>query len=109
MKTFKSAIAILLTAVSSIASAKTIEIDVNGLVCAFCAQGIEKKMKTFEAADGVFVSLEGRIVAVHLKDGADIDDATLRKAITDAGYSVVAIRRTEESLDDIRKRAHDHG
>jgi hypothetical protein len=61
----------------------------------------------------VFVSLEDRIVAVQLKDGADIDDATLRKAITDAGYTVVAINRTDESLEAIRSRvaakAHAHG
>ncbi|MFC3816598.1 heavy-metal-associated domain-containing protein [Lysobacter sp. GCM10012299] len=93
-----------LLAVSSLASAATIEMDVNGLVCAFCAQGIEKSLKAFPATDAVFVSLEHRIVAVHLKDGSDIDDATLRKAITDAGYTVVAIRRTEESLDAIRQR-----
>jgi len=93
-----------LVAVSSLASAATIEMDVNGLVCAFCAQGIEKSLKAFPATDAVFVSLEHRIVAVHLKDGSDIDDATLRKAITDSGYTVVAIRRTEESLDAIRQR-----
>jgi hypothetical protein len=50
---------------------------------------------------------------VQLKDGADIDDATLRKAITDAGYTVVGINRTDESLDVIRRRvsakAHAHG
>ena len=34
-----------LLGVASLASAKTIEMDVNGLVCAFCAQGIEKTLK----------------------------------------------------------------
>jgi mercuric ion binding protein len=93
-----------LAAVSSAASAKTIEMDVNGLVCAFCAQGIEKTMKGFPATDGVLVSLEHRIVAVHLKDGQDIADSNLRKAITDAGYKLVAVRRTDESLTDIKAR-----
>jgi mercuric ion binding protein len=90
--------------VSSLASAKTIEMDVNGLVCAFCAQGITKSMKAFPASDGVFVSLEHRLVAVHLKDGQDITDAALRKAIVDAGYKLVAVRRTEASLADIKAR-----
>lgn len=105
---FKLIIATALLFVSSLASAKTIEMDVNGLVCAFCAQGIEKSLRAFPATDAVFVSLENRIVAVHLKDGADIDDATLRKAITDSGYTVVAIRRTDESLDAIRQRVKAH-
>lgn len=94
----------LLVGVSSLASAKTIEMDVNGLVCAFCAQGIEKTLKGFPATEAVFVSLEHRIVAVQLKDGGDIDDAALKKAITDSGYTLVSIRRTDQSLDAIRQR-----
>ena len=104
MKTFKTLLFAGLAGLSSFASAKTIEMDVNGLVCAFCAQGISKTLKAFPASDGVFVSLEHRIVAVHLKDGQDIDDPTLRKAITNAGYKLVAIRRTDEPLAAIKAR-----
>ena len=101
---FKAMLFAALIAVTSVASAKTIEMDVNGLVCAFCAQGIEKTLKGFPATAGVFVSLEHRIVAVQLKDGEDIDDASLTKAITDAGYKLVAIQRTDETLDAVRSR-----
>jgi len=104
MKLFKTVAFVVLAGVSGLASAKTIEMDVNGLVCAFCAQGISKTMKTFPASDGVLVSLEHRLVAVHLKDGQDIADADLRKAITDAGYKLVAVHRTENSLADIKAR-----
>lgn len=109
MNRFKLLLLALLLGVSSLVSARTIEMDVNGLVCAFCAQGIEKTLKGFPATEAVFVSLEHRIVAVKLKDGADIDDATLRKAITDAGYTIVAIRRTDQSLDAIRQRVKADG
>lgn len=108
MKFMNALVLALLLGFSSLVSAKTIEMDVNGLVCAFCAQGIEKTMKSFPATQAVFVSLENRIVAIELKDGADIDDATLRKAITDAGYKVVAIRRTTNSLDALRHKAAGH-
>ncbi len=119
MKIPRSFLFLALLASSPLAAAKTIEMDVNGLVCAFCAQGITKSMKGFPASDGVFVSLENRIVAVHLKDGQDIADAQLRTAITDAGFDVVAIRRTDASLAEIKARVgkgkplpadkHDHG
>ena len=109
MNRFKVLLFTLLIGISSLASAKTIEMDVNGLVCAFCAQGIEKSLNGFLATDEVFVSLEHRIVAVQLKDGTDIDDATLRKAITDAGYTIVAIRRTDQPLDAIRRRVKNDG
>jgi copper chaperone CopZ len=105
MKTLKTLLFAALLALAPTAFAKTIEMDVNGLVCAFCAQGIEKTMKGFDATADVFVSLENRLVAVQLKDGSDIADAELSKAITDAGYSVVAIRRTDASLDTLRQAA----
>lgn len=108
MKLINSIVFLLLLSLSSLVSARTIEMDVNGLVCAFCAQGIQKTLKAFPATEAVYVSLENRIVAVQLKEGNDIDDAALRKAITDSGYTVVAIRRTDNSLDDIRKRAAHH-
>ena len=104
MKIFKTVVFVALAGMSGLASAKTIEMDVNGLVCAFCAQGISKTMKGFPASDGVLVSLEHRLVAVHLKDGQDIPDASLQKAITDAGYKLVAVHRTENSLADIKAR-----
>lgn len=104
MKLFKTMLLTVLLAVAPGAFANTIEMDVNGLVCAFCAQGIEKTLKGFPATDHVFVSLEHRIVAVELKEGQDIDDAALKKAITDAGYALVQIRRTDDSIAAIRAR-----
>jgi len=85
-------------------SAATIEMHVNGLVCAFCAQGIEKKLRKFPATADVVVSLEQRLVAVALKDGQDIPDAELRKALTNAGYTVTTIQRSDTPIDTIRSR-----
>lgn len=94
----------LFLGIPSLASATTIEMEVNGLVCAFCAQGIEKALEEFPATEAVFVSLEHRLVAVALKEGSDIDDASLRKALTDAGYTLVGIDRSPATLDAIRAR-----
>ena len=84
--------------------ADTIEMHVNGLVCAFCAQGIETKLRKFPATADVVVSLEQRLVAVALKDGQDIPDTELRKALTNAGYTVTTIARSETPIDAIRSR-----
>lgn len=108
MKAFRYMTALLLAlwllGASPLAAARTIEVDVNGLVCAFCAQGIEKSIRKFPATESVYVNLEHRLVAVQLKDGGEIEDAALRKAITDAGYTVVGIRRTDDSVEIIRQR-----
>jgi copper chaperone CopZ len=104
MKRFQIVLAMSLLAIASISTAATIEMTVNGLVCAFCAQGIEKKLKKFPATAEVVVSLEHRLVAVSLKDAQDIPDADLRKALTDAGYTVKSISRSETSIADVRER-----
>jgi copper chaperone CopZ len=106
MKLFKTLTVAALLALSGLASAKTIEVEVNGLVCAFCAQGIEKTLRAFPATDDVFVSLEHRLVAVALKEGQSIDEATLTKAITDAGYTTVDIKYTDASLETLRSNVH---
>jgi copper chaperone CopZ len=96
--------AIALLAAPMLAQAMTIEMDVNGLVCAFCAQGITKTLRGFPATADVVVSLEKKLVAVAVKDGQDIPDEDLRRALTDAGYTVKAIHREAASLNEVRAR-----
>ena len=102
MKSFIQIATALSILIASSATAATIEMNVNGLVCAFCAQGIEKKLRKLPATADVVVSLEQRLVAVALKDGQDIPDADLRKALTDAGYTVTTIRRTDTTIEQVR-------
>ena len=94
---------LLLLAIAS-AQGATIEMQVNGLVCAFCAQGIEKQLRKFPATADVIVSLEHKLVAVALKDGQEIPDTELRRALTNAGYTVKAVQRTETPLAELRER-----
>ena len=104
MKSLNTIAAVMALCATTAVNAATIEMDVNGLVCAFCAQGIEKKLRAYPATSDVVVSLEEHLVAVSTKDGQDIGDDELRRALTDAGYTVNGIRRADESLDAIRKR-----
>ena len=87
---------------SATVHADTIEMKVYGLVCGFCAQGIDKTLRKNPATADVLVSLEDKLVAVTTREGQDISDADLTKALTDSGYDVKAITRTKRSLDAIR-------
>ena len=97
-RTIICAIALL----AGVANAGTIEMKVYGLVCGFCAQGIEKTLRKNPATSDVIVSLEHKLVAIATRDGADISDAELTQALTDAGYDVKGITRTQRSLGEIR-------
>jgi copper chaperone CopZ len=104
--------AVLLVAAGAAGAAKdapaTIEMDVDGLVCAFCAQGIEKKLRKQDATADVLVSLEHKLVAVALKPGQDIGDHALEALLTEAGYTLRAVRRTSRPLAEIREKLHAH-
>ncbi|MFN3629217.1 MAG: heavy-metal-associated domain-containing protein [Casimicrobiaceae bacterium] len=97
--------ALAVTAVTLGASAtwaETVKVTVDGMVCAFCAGSIEKKMKANRETAEVFVSLENRIVAVAEKPGMRLDEAKLREQIADAGYEVKRIDRVPQSIAEIR-------
>lgn len=100
---FHAVVLAAFAAAAGAAHARTIRMEVHGLVCAFCAQGITKKLKAMAPTQDVYVSLERKLVAVSLKEGQDIPDATLKDTLKDAGYDVVRIARTDEQLADLRK------
>jgi len=104
---FKRSIAAALVALGVVSPVwadptKTARIGVDGMVCAFCAQGIEKKLKARAEVERIFVSLENRIVAVGFRSGRGLSDAELGRMIVDSGYKVTEIARVDASVDQIR-------
>ena len=83
-------------------AARSIKADVNGLVCSFCAAAIEKRLKAMSATKAVYVNLSKKIVAVELKDGQDVTLEKIAEEIKDAGYDVVKIGRSDQSIQQIR-------
>jgi copper chaperone CopZ len=84
-------------------AARSIKVDVNGMVCSFCAAAIEKRLKALSATKAVYVDLSKKIVALELKDGEDVALEKVTEEIKDAGYDVVKIIRSEQTLDEIRR------
>ena len=85
--------AAIFSMMASAASAETIKATVNGLVCSFCATGIEKTFRAESAVEDVKVDLDHQLVTVHTKAGQNMDDATVTKLLTDSGYTVTNIAR----------------
>ena len=71
----------------------TINIKASGLVCDFCARSLEKVFLKRGDVQGIKVDLGKGSIAIAMKPGLTIDDATLTKLITDSGYKVSAIQR----------------
>lgn len=73
--------------------ADTVNVKVDGLVCDFCARALEKVFGKRDDVEGIRVDLDNGNVAVAMKPGQTIDDATLTELITDSGYNVRSIER----------------
>ena len=86
-------------------AADTVKATVNGMVCAFCAQGIEKSLTKMDATKAVFVDLKAKIVAVEPKEGRTLDQKAISAAIVDAGYDVVKMESVPQSVQEIRAAA----
>ncbi|MBI2768155.1 MAG: heavy-metal-associated domain-containing protein [Burkholderiales bacterium] len=99
-KTFIS-LALLATLLPAVA-AESVKATVNGMVCAFCAQGIEKRLSKLPATKAVFVDLKQKVVAVEAKDGQKLDGKVITAEITDAGYDVVKLETVGKSVADIK-------
>jgi copper chaperone CopZ len=83
-------------------AAESIKATVNGMVCSFCAQGIEKTLLKMPQTKAVFVDLKKKIVAVEAKDGQTLDGKKISAEIKDAGYDVVKLETVALSVDDIK-------
>ncbi len=75
------------------AFAKDVKVTVKGMVCAFCAQGVSMKIQRQDGVENVDVSLEKKLVTIHLKDGKDLPDEKIKSLLTDSGYDVEKIDR----------------
>ena len=84
------------------AATQTIKAEVNGMVCAFCAQGIEKKMRSLTQTQDVYVDLKNKVVAVQLKDGQDLSHDIVKDLIKDAGYDVPKIETVGDTAQQIK-------
>lgn len=85
MRNIILAILVFIPAIS-FADASEVKVAVKGMVCGFCAQGIEKKFKAMKEIDSVQVSLENKFVKLKFKDGKTVSKEKITEVLKDAGY-----------------------
>ena len=74
------------------------------MVCAFCAQGIEKKARALPETEDVYVNLKEKVVAIQVKEGQTLSADTVKVLVKDAGYDVTTIETVDEPIAAIRAR-----
>ena len=71
---------------------KDIVMKVDGLACAFCAYGLEKKLKKLKGVENVDISLNKGIVILKIKEGVEINPEVLRRLVKEAGFVLKEVK-----------------
>jgi copper chaperone CopZ len=92
-------ILLLLTALGLVpaVSAREIVLTVEGLVCAFCANGIAATAQRDPAIANVVVDLDNALARFVVKPSATLTADDAKKIITRAGYSTSAVTVIDQS------------
>jgi copper chaperone CopZ len=86
---------ILLVGLTGTAWAETITTTVHGMVCAFCATGIEKTFRKQPEVATVKVDLPKKRVVITTKPGKTLSDDKIKEVVTYSGYKMGEIIRTK--------------
>jgi mercuric ion binding protein len=85
------------------ASHASIKVTVNGMVCSFCAQGIEKSISKLSATKAVLVDLKNKVVVIEPREGAQLKEQDVIREIREAGYDVVRIETIPQTVAQFRE------
>ena len=101
MKLINFVFAITLMGLSH-ASLASMKVTVNGMVCSFCAQGIEKSLLKLDGTKAVLVDLKKKVVVVEPKEGKSLNEKEVRQEIIDSGYDVVNVETIPQTVAQFR-------
>ncbi len=73
----------------------SIRLTVNGMVCPFCAYGLEKRLKDVPGVDAVLIHISDGLVQIRVADGQDLSDEELKKTVAKAGFTLTEIERVD--------------
>ena len=109
MKSIRFHVLALVTSIGLVASpvhaqeATTAKVSVNGMVCSFCAQSIEKRLSAMPETGPLYINLSNKVVAVQPKAGKTLDMDKLRHEIKEAGYEVTAVEMVPKTVAELRE------
>ena len=78
----------LLWSGAALAAGKLYELRVDGMACAFCAYGIEKKFKKMDGVENVEIDLQKGLVQVKTRADKTFTEDELKTLIHDSGFTL---------------------
>ena len=92
-------VAVLLCLSASVFGAEetVLEIDINGMTCAFCVYSLEKELGKLSEVEDLLISLKLNNARLTLKEGAHIDSDALQEVVLRAGFTPGEVRDVSEA------------
>lgn len=84
-------------------TASAIKLSVNGMVCAFCAQGIEARLKNLPETADLYINLKQKVVAVQAKPGQTLAVDKVKAEVVEAGYEVTRAEPMTQTVAQLRE------
>ncbi len=88
LRTWLILMLVMLGITTAYAATQTYRLRVDGLACPFCAYGIEKQLNRIEGVKTVDTNIRDGMMTITMTDGATLDEATARRAIEAAGFTL---------------------
>lgn len=82
---------------------RTVIVDVDGMVCNFCATNIDQTLAKLPGVSAVYVNLAAGKVVLQATEKQPVDEA-IRKAVKDSGFEPKAISRETEDFAAVKAR-----
>lgn len=85
--------------ITQVANARTVEIDVYGMTCAFCVDSLERKFGKMEHISKIEVSLKNKKIRLET-DSALPTVETIKQTVLNTGFTPVKIKVISEGKNE---------
>ncbi|MCH8812557.1 MAG: hypothetical protein IID07_12065 [Gemmatimonadetes bacterium] len=82
-------------AADEVLTGASVRLKVNGMVCPFCAYGLEKRLGEIASIDAVLIRISDGLVQIRTKENQELTDEVLTDAVKKSGFSLIEIERLD--------------
>ena len=80
---------------SDVLAGASVRLKVNGMVCPFCAYGLEKRRGEIASVDAVLIRISDGLVQIRTKEDQELTDEVLEDAVKKSGFTLTEIERLD--------------
>ena len=84
-----------LLAPSEVLTGASVRLKVDGMVCPFCAYGLEKRLEEIASIDAVLIRISDGLVQIRTMEDQELTDEALTDAVKKSGFSLTEIERLD--------------